>query len=96
MGQLTYANASVSTAYSTAGLNSTQSGMGHTHSTVGYSSPQSHMTPVFSSPSSHMQGSDRVKQMEQEIHLLRMSVNDKDAQLAQVSFKNDCTYLCIC
>ena len=53
--------------------NTTMGGMSTTQAEMGFSP---------SAMGSHSNG--RMKQMEQEIHLLRMSVNDKDAQLAQV------------
>ena len=48
------------------------------------STPSAEVRSVSPSSSSHDGGTDRIKQMEREIHLLRMSVNDKDAQLTQV------------
>ena len=52
----------------------------------GLSSTPSSVRSVSPGPGSHG-GADRIKQMEREIHLLRMSVNDKDAQLTQVSMR---------
>ena len=82
-GQPTYMNSSVSPSHSSqtppTGLISTPIGL--------ISTPSSEVRSVSPSPSSHSShggGADRIKQMEREIHLLRMSVNDKDAQLTQV------------
>ena len=79
-----YVNSSVSPSHSSqappTGLGSTPIGLSSTSS--------SEVRSVSPSPGSHGNhsgtGADRIKQMEQEIHLLRMSVNDKDAQLTQV------------